>query len=112
MFATKRTSKRQGMTLTELLSVVTLIGVLAVMVLPRVTNYHSDSKREACFANKGDIELQAQLWRRNNGSFPAANLSDVGADLNYFPSGVRTCPVDGTTYTIDTTTGRVNGHAH
>ena len=69
-------------------------------------------KKSACYANKGDIELQVKLWRRNNGSYPAANLSDIGADTAYFPSGLPACPVDGTAYTIDTTTGLVTGHTH
>ena len=46
-----------------------------------------------------------KLWKRNNSSYPAANLSDIGADTAYFPSGLPVCPVDGTAYTIDTTTG-------
>ena len=53
-----------------------------------------------------------KLWKRNNGSYPAANLSDIGADTTYFPSGLPVCPVDGTAYTINTTTGLVIGHTH
>ena len=66
----------------------------------------------ACYANQGDIELQVKLWKRMNGTYPAANLSDIGANTSYFPSPVPVCPVDGTSYTINTTTGLVIGHTH
>lgn len=102
----------RGLTIVELLAVVALLGVLAAVLIPRAIEPIGEAKRGACFLNRGEIELQAQLWRRNTGSWPAASLSDVGGDLSYFPSGLPTCPVDGTTYTIDTTTGQVIGHSH
>lgn len=106
------TAHRPGLSIIELLAVLMLLGVLAAMLLSRASSHMDEAKREACLMNKGDIELQVQLWRRNHGSYPAANLADVGADLNYFPEGVPTCPVDGSGYTIDTTTGYVLGHTH
>jgi hypothetical protein len=51
------------------------------------------------------------LWRHNTGAWPAANLSDIGANVTYFPNSVPACPFDGTAYTIDAT-GRVVGHSH
>ena len=57
-------------------------------------------------------QLSMKLWKRNKSSYPAANLSDIGADTSYLPGGLPVCPVDGTAYTINTTTGRVTGHTH
>lgn len=101
-----------ALSLMELLAVLGVISVLAVIIVPRVADRTGDADREACFLNQGEIELQCQLWRRANGSFPASNLSDIGASSGYFPEGLPTCPVDGATYTIDTTTGHVSGHTH
>jgi general secretion pathway protein G len=98
--------------LTELMAVLAILGVLAAIVIPRVNNHQSTSQKAACYANQGDIELQVKLWKRVNGTYPAANLSDIGANTSYFPSPVPVCPVDGTSYTISTTTGLVIGHAH
>lgn len=98
--------------LTELMAVLVILGILAALVIPRVSNHQITSKKAACYANQGDIELQVKLWKRNNSTYPAANLSDVGASTTYFPSGLPVCPVDGTAYTIDTTTGLVIGHTH
>src|SRR4051812_852831 len=98
--------------LTELMAVMVILGVLAILVVPRVSSHQDTAKRAACYANQGDIELQVKLWKRANGSYPAANLSDIGANTSYFPSSVPVCPVDGTAYTINTTTGLVIGHTH
>jgi prepilin-type N-terminal cleavage/methylation domain-containing protein len=105
-------STRLAFSLWEVMVVLVILGILAVRIMPRLANHPVAAKKSACYANKGDIELQVKLWRRNNGSYPAANLGDVGANTSYFPGGLPICPVDGTSYTINTTTGRVIGHTH
>lgn len=96
----------------ELMAVIAILAVLAAFIIPRVAHHVEDANRNACNTNQGEIELQVQLWRRNTGSFPASDLSDIGSDAAYFPEGLPVCPVDGTSYTIDTTTGTVVGHTH
>lgn len=98
--------------LAELIAVLAILGVLAMLVVPRLGGHQASSKKAACHANKGDIELQVKLWKRATGSYPAAALNDIGASALYFPGGIPTCPVDGAAYTIDTTTGLVIGHTH
>ena len=98
--------------LVELLAVVGILGILAVIILPRVSSHLSEGNREACFMQRAEIEAQVQLWRRDEGTLPAAGLSDIAADSQYFPEGLPVCPVDGSAYTIDTTTGHVIGHTH
>lgn len=107
-----RTQRLAAYTLAELMAALAIIAVLAVMVIPRAVNHMTSGAAAACHANVGEIEIQAQLWRRNTGSWPAASLSDIEADLEYFPEGLPSCPVDGSTYTIDGATGRVVGHTH
>lgn len=104
--------KTSGFSLWELMAVLVILGLLAAVMVPRLSGHQDSAKKSACYANKGDIELQAKLWRRNNGTYPLSNLSNIGADATYFPGGLPVCPVDGTAYTIDTTTGRVIGHTH
>jgi general secretion pathway protein G len=106
-----RTNERRGLSLLELLAVITILGVLAALALARYSQTIESGKREACFVNKAEIELQASLWRRMTGGWPATNLSDIESDVDYFPEGLPSCPVDGTSYTIDTD-GRVVGHIH
>src|SRR3954465_12590921 len=98
--------------LMELMAVLIILGILAAVIVPRLAAPQVASKKSACYANKGDIELQVKLWKRNKSTYPAANLSDIGADTSYLPGGLPVCPVDGTAYTINTTTGCVVGHTH
>ena len=102
---------RKALSLLELLAVVTIIGVLATIVLPRMSGALDNGKATSCHVQQGEIELQCQLWYRVNGSWPATNLVTIGANTDYFPEGVPSCPVDGTTYTIDSS-GKVVGHSH
>jgi hypothetical protein len=46
------------------------------------------------------ISLAAERWYVEKGTWPANNLSDTGADANYFPDGV---PVGSSAYTRDVT---------
>jgi type II secretory pathway pseudopilin PulG len=108
----KKLKRRGGLSLTELTAVAALLGLLAMVIVPRVMGHNDNAKRTACHTNQAEIELQARLWRRNTGAFPAANLSDIGSDLTYFPEGLPVCPVDGSAYTIDTSGGLVIGHTH
>lgn len=103
---------RPGVSLLEILAVVTLMGIIAMIALPRLATSGDKTKANSCFATKGMIEVQAELWFRNKGVAPAADLSDIMGAPAYFPDGAITCPVDGTAYQIDTATRRVNGHAH
>jgi general secretion pathway protein G len=107
----RRPATRRAFSLMELMAVVAILAIVAKVILPRLISGRDSSNKAACAANKGNIEVQCELWRHNTGSWPAANLSNIGADVNYFPAGVPSCPVDGSTYTIDTT-GRIIGHNH
>jgi prepilin-type N-terminal cleavage/methylation domain-containing protein len=102
---------KTAFSMVELLAVVAVLGVVAFVMVPRLTSGGAPAKSAACKTHKGDIEVQVELWRHNTGGLPATNLSNIGVDLNYFPSGLPVCPVDGSAYTIDAT-GRIVGHNH
>lgn len=105
-------SDRPGLSLLEILVVVVLMGIIAAIIVPRFSTQSGDAKARACSTNKGNIEVQCQLWLRQRGTAPQTNLSDIGSDSGFFPEGLPKCPVDGSNYSISTSTLRVNGHSH
>jgi prepilin-type N-terminal cleavage/methylation domain-containing protein len=103
---------RRAFSLLELLAVVAILGVLAMIALANFRPANDSAKKRACYVTKGEINLQVRLWYRDKATWPFTNLSDIGANTGYFPSGLPTCPVDGSAYTIDSTTHQVVGHTH
>ncbi len=105
----KRPAKHRGFSLLELLAVVTILGIIAAMVVPRVTSSSAAAKQKVHAHNKAAINAAVERYYINEGSWPAADLSDIGADVDYFPDGLPANPVDSATpYSIDATTHRVD----
>ncbi len=103
---------RLGVSLLELTMVTILLGIIAWVALPRLLGNSLDTKKNTCYMHVRDIEVQAELWYRDHGSWPAVDLGDIEADGDYFPDGLPSCPVDGAPYALDGTTHRVTGHGH
>jgi general secretion pathway protein G len=100
--------KRAGFSLMELLAVVTILGIIAAIIVPRVAVSSDTAKTKVNNHNKATINAAVERWYIEKGTWPANNLSDIGADTNYFPEGLPTNPVNSTPYTLNATTHRVN----
>jgi general secretion pathway protein G len=103
----KRPHRRRGFSLLELLAVVTILGIIAVVVIPRISVSSSTAKANANSQNKAEINFAVERWYFEKGTWPANDLSDIGADTNYFPAGLPTNPVDGSAYSLNAATHRV-----
>ena len=103
-----RTEKRSGFSLLELLAVVTILGIIALVVIPRISASSTTAKENSCFQNKAEVNAAVERYFFTNGSLPA----DVDAlnTATYFPDGIPTCPVSGNAYTLNVTTKRVSIH--
>ncbi|MFN3189043.1 MAG: type II secretion system protein [Aureliella sp.] len=99
---------RKGFSLLELLAVVTILGVIAAVVVPRISSSKRGAQEEVNKQNIAEINGAVERWYFEKGTWPADNLSDIAVDTNYFPEGIPTNPVDGSAYTLDSTTHRVN----
>ncbi len=102
-----RNTRRSGFSLLELLAVVTILAIIAVIIVPRIGYMLPNVKAQSSAENKSVINKAIEQWYFSTGTWPATNLSDIGADNNYFPSGIPTNPVDGSAYTMNATTHRV-----
>jgi general secretion pathway protein G len=99
--------KRAAFSLMELLAVVTILGIIAAIIVPRVTVSSDTAKQKVNAHNKATINAAVERWYIEKGVWPAVDLSDIGADANYFPNGVPTNPASGTAYSLNATTHRV-----
>ena len=100
--------KRTGFSLMELLAVVTILGIIAAIIVPRVTVSSDTAKQKVNAHNKATINAAVERYYIENNAWPANDLSDIGANANYFPDGVPVNPTNGNPYTLNATTHRVN----
>ena len=91
-----------------MLAVVTILGIIATIIAPRVAVSSDTSKGKVNLHNQATINSAIKRWYVEQGVWPANDLSDISTNLNYFPSGLPTNPVDGSAYTLNATTHRVN----
>jgi type II secretory pathway pseudopilin PulG len=95
----------------ELLAVVVILGIIAALIVPRVSTGTDNAKVKSCLHNHTEINITVEQYYLHTGNWPAIDLSDIAADPNYFPEGLPTCPVSGAQYRLDPVTHRVVGHA-
>jgi prepilin-type N-terminal cleavage/methylation domain-containing protein len=105
-----RYQNRAAFSLMELLAVVAILGILAVLIVPRVVGGNDFAKDKSCLHNRTEINITVERYYLHTGTWPANDLSDIAADPNYFPEGLPTCPVSGQPYRLDPTTHRLVGH--
>lgn len=101
-------TKASGFSLLELLAVVTILGIIAAIIIPRVTISSDTAKQRVSDHHKATINAAVERYYIDNNDWPADDLSDIGADPNYFPDGIPTNPVDNSAYSLNSTTHRVN----
>ena len=99
-----------GFTLLEMLAVITLLGILATVVLPRIGVAGSTAKQKVCLQYRADLNNAVEKYFLKNGK-QAASVDDLVPEA-YYGAQIPACPVDGASYALDPETGRVSGHAH
>lgn len=104
-------SSRRGFSLMELLAVVTILGIIAAIIVPRVAASSEAAKQKTCIYNCGHIHSAVERYRDATGVWPSADLHELDI-LDYFPDGIPVCPVSGQPYTLNVTGDvyRVQGH--
>lgn len=105
MYQAKLNRTRRGFSLLELLAVVVILGIIAAIVVPRVSTSSALAKQKVNLHNIATLNSAVERYYVNTGSWPSA-LTDLGTD--YLPDGVPSVPTNSAlTYSIDGTTHRV-----
>jgi prepilin-type N-terminal cleavage/methylation domain-containing protein len=97
-------SHRSGFTLIEIMIVVAIIGMLAALAIPNITQAREAARKTACINNLQQIEGAMQRWslEMHKDEGQAVAYSDI---QNYLKRSV-VCPAGGTSfddsYTITT----------
>ena len=103
---------KRGVTLIELLIVVLILGALAAIAIPRLTQSADNAKKNACKTNIDLINSQIELYAaENDGTYPAS-LTVITNSTTYFPDGAPTCSVNDANYPSTLVNNRVNDSAH
>ena len=111
------TRKRRslGFSLLELLAVVTILGIIAVVVIPRIAVSSATAKANAQSQSVSEINGALERYYFDNGTFPAS-LDILWTATNpdsqrYFPDGSPTNPKTGNAgdFGYTATTGRASG---
>ena len=101
--------RRCGFTLLELMTVVVILGFLAAIILPRISNSRYEAAEKACYHNRMIINSAIERYALDTGSYPSS-LNDLSVP-DYFPEGIPVCPLSQSNYIINGGTNRVDGHA-
>jgi len=101
---------KRGFTLVELLVVVLILGALAAIAIPRISQSAEKAKINACKTNVDLINSQIELHYANEGKWPE-DLDDILSNESYFPDGPPECPF-GKKYIYREARHRVIEHTH
>ncbi len=104
-------SQRAAFSMLELLAVITIIGIIATIIIPRLGPATTKAKHDACRQYVSEIDSAVERYFFHEGKLPAT-LDDLQNNPDYFTDPIPVCPVNKQKYALDTTTGRVTGHGH
>jgi len=93
-------NKKTGFTVLEVMLVVILISILAAIVIPRFSVSAQRAKVQSCEMNRAIINKQVEAFYFMEGTWPIDSMVDIKTNVNYFPDGIPTCPVDLTSYQL------------
>ncbi len=107
---TCRSKRVSGFSLLELLAVVTILGIIAAIIVPRVTVSTSTAKEKVRDHQMATINAAIERFYIDTGDFPTPTEftgTGFGQNVSYFPDSIPVNPVTTSAYSYNTTTHRV-----
>ena len=92
--------KEKGFTLIEVMLVVIIIGIIAIIALPKLLVTKVTAEQKSCDSNLQALRTQVESYEWNTGAYPA-DLNTILTDPEYFPATSDIsgeCPTDGVAY--------------
>ncbi len=99
-------SRISGFTLTEIMTVVLVLGILLALAIPNFVKYRANAQANACRVNMRSIMAAVEEARLERASFIKTAVDDDGVvDIDDLVGGsflreTLKCPVDDSEYTI------------
>jgi competence protein ComGC len=86
--------RTKRITAAEILIIFLVLGSLAAISMPRMSQSASLGKEAGCNSNIELLNSSVELYSSEKGIFPK-ELSDLTSDKTYFPVGQPKCPLGG-----------------
>ena len=94
----KRTSRKSGFTLVEIMIVVAIIGLLAAIAIPNFVRARTTSQMNACINNLRQIDGAKQQWALETKQ--ATNATPAYSDISPYLKNAVSCPAADTVTTF------------
>ncbi len=85
--------KRKGFTLIELIVVIAVLAVLALLVVPMITGYIDESKKQTCASNRALVERAIKVAQASD--ITVTSLDELKDLENSLYTGGEVCPSHG-----------------
>lgn len=100
-------ARQKGFSLTELMAIVTIVGVIGAAVAPTVVRSKTGWEVQVDQHYRSSINTAVERYYVETGCWPAADLNDISTSATYFPEGIPVSPLTGKPYQLDPVTHRV-----